>query len=419
MNSMNADVTMQALSDMQSPLLNVHPQRCILVRNRNASCLKCAEVCTTGAISRSEDGIVVDPGLCIGCGTCATACPTCCLEAINPTDDELSHRVAEAVANTRRVAFACETALSSLDQNQPTQLWKLEDETGIIPIACLGRIDESILVEAAARGAESVSLISASCQTCAHSHGGELCDQVCHSASALLHAAKSHTTIERVHVKDTQILPAESNAGTPSPTPKTQPEQPNDKRRLAPVQSDGTLPHHLPSRRKRLFNSLRQLGASSSNPVGSRLWGSVDIDVDLCRSCRMCTVFCPTGALSRFDSKDGTFGVEHRPTLCVQCRACETICPEHAISVSESVDLDSFLTGKKRHFVMKPLDWNPSSPDAIATRMARFIKTDTFQDPQGKLKPNEIAEKRQYAIEREHRRESIRSEKTSRQDPNS
>ena len=42
------------IGKMDSPLLGVHKDRCMLVRNRNAECLRCAAVCTTGAISRSE-----------------------------------------------------------------------------------------------------------------------------------------------------------------------------------------------------------------------------------------------------------------------------------------------------------------------------------------------------------------------------
>ena len=62
------------ISKMNSPLLTVHPNRCLFVRNRNAECLRCADVCTTGALSKSEDGISVDPEKCIGCGICAKTC---------------------------------------------------------------------------------------------------------------------------------------------------------------------------------------------------------------------------------------------------------------------------------------------------------------------------------------------------------
>ena len=174
------------------------------------------------------------------------------------------------------------------------------------------------------------------------------------------------------------------------------------------VQPDGTLPHFVPERRLRLFNSLKALGQPAHPTVTTRLWGQVDIDTELCRSCRMCTVFCPTGAVSRFDAEGDAFGVEHRSALCMQCRLCETICPEQAITVADTVDVAEFLSGRKFRFTMQPIGWNPGAEDSIASRMARFIKVDNVQEPQAKVKSNDTAERRAYAEAREARRREIR-----------
>ena len=56
------------IDEMNSPLLAVEPQRCVLVRHRNGECLRCAAVCTTGAISLGEEGIVVSPEKCMRLG---------------------------------------------------------------------------------------------------------------------------------------------------------------------------------------------------------------------------------------------------------------------------------------------------------------------------------------------------------------
>ncbi len=445
------------IDGLDSPKLAVQPGRCLLVRHRNADCLRCAEVCTTGAISLGEEGVVVSAELCIGCGTCASACPSGCLSAANPTDEELFAAVERALAtHGGKVALICETAWKQArgpagdegDFAPGKPLGTLEDGRAAIGVVCLGRVDESLLVEAAARGAQSVQLIGGPCASCPHARGGALCDEIVASAENLLAALGAESPLERTTWTEAMILtptteepreavgcsdrassaasedcPSESRYPVPPTEGKPQPRpriDPAVRTALTPgankdftsefphVQPDGTLPHFVPERRLRLFNSLKALGKPAHPTVTTRLWGQVDIDTELCRSCRMCTVFCPTGAVSRFDAEGGAFGVEHRSALCMQCRLCETICPEQAITVTDTVDVAEFMSGRKFRFTMQPIGWNPSAEDAIASRMARFIKVDNVQEPQAKVKSNDTAERRAYAEAREARRREIR-----------
>ena len=443
------------IDEMNSPLLAVEPQRCVLVRHRNGECLRCAAVCTTGAISLGEEGIVVSPEKCIGCGTCASACPTGCLTAANPTDEELFGAVEAALAeNEGRVAIACERAFAmasgnrmkrdSCDATAPSFVpgkiaGATSDGRPLVGVVCLGRVDESLLVEATARGARSIQLISGPCESCPHRCGGALSDEIIVSAETLLAALGTPSPIDRIrlqHASDTReilrLRPTASaqddtnavnaatvadasedclsESGYPVAPPTGESQQDSREPQFAHVQADGTLPHFVPERRLRLFNSLKALGTPAAPTVTTRLWGQVTIDTELCRSCRMCTVFCPTGALTRFDAANDAFGVEHRSALCMQCRLCETICPEQAITVAEEVSTDEFLSGKKFRFTMQPIGWNPSAEDSIASRMARFIKVDNLQEPQAKVKSFDTAARREYAQAREARRREIREQ---------
>lgn len=423
---------------MDSPILGVQASRCMLVRNRNANCLRCADVCTTKAISVNAQGVFVDPQRCIGCGTCASACPTGCLSARNPADETLFGTVERAAAaGEGAVAIACEQACALLGAPcRPGHVaGRLADGTPAVAVVCLGRADESLLVEAVAAGLRDIRLLSGDCKSCAHENGGELCDAICSSARSLLEAFGAQFPVRKIAVPDdAEPLALDESHLPPAPQPKAEPAADDDKgspakrcgqkvayrTALVPgarkdfepefphVQADGTLAHFVPERRLRLFNSLKALGTPCRESVSTRLWGQVSIDTELCRSCRMCTVFCPTGALARFDTETGTFGVEHRSTLCTQCRMCETICPEKAVTVSDTVSLDEFLTGRKLSFEMLPLGWNPGKEDAIASRMARFIKADNVQEPQAKVRSGDTAERRAYAQERERRRAEIR-----------
>ena len=446
------------IDEMNSPLLAVEPQRCVLVRHRNGECLRCAAVCTTGAISLGEEGIVVSPEKCIGCGTCASACPTGCPTAANPTDEELFGAVEAALAeNEGRVAIACERAFAmasgnrmkrdSCDATAPSFVpgkiaGATSDGRPLVGVVCLGRVDESLLVEATARGARSIQLISGPCESCPHRCGGALSDEIIVSAETLLAALGTPSPIDRIrlqHASDTReilrLRPTASaqddtnavnaatvadasedclsESGYPVAPPTGESQQDSREPQFAHVQADGTLPHFVPERRLRLFNSLKALGTPAAPTVTTRLWGQVTIDTELCRSCRMCTVFCPTGALTRFDAANDAFGVEHRSALCMQCRLCETICPEQAITVAEEVSTDEFLGGKKFRFTMQPIGWNPGAEDSIASRMARFIKVDNLQEPQAKVKSFDTAARREYAQAREARRREIREQHSS------
>ena len=446
------------IDEMNSPLLAVEPQRCVLVRHRNGECLRCAAVCTTGAISLGEEGIVVSPEKCIGCGTCASACPTGCLTAANPTDEELFGAVEAALAeNEGRVVIACERAFAmasgnrmkrdSCDATAPSFVpgkiaGATSDGRPLVDVVCLGRVDESLLVEATARGARSIQLISGPCESCPHRCGGALSDEIIVSAETLLAALGTPSPIDRIrlqHASDTReilrLRPTASaqddtnavnaatvadasedclsESGYPVAPPTGESQQDSREPQFAHVQADGTLPHFVPERRLRLFNSLKALGTPAAPTVTTRLWGQVTIDTELCRSCRMCTVFCPTGALTRFDAANDAFGVEHRSALCMQCRLCEAICPEQAIAVAEEVSTDEFLSGKKFRFTMQPIGWNPGAEDSIASRMARFIKVDNLQEPQAKVKSFDTAARREYAQAREARRREIREQHSS------
>lgn len=446
------------IDEMNSPLLAVEPQRCVLVRHRNGECLRCAAVCTTGAISLGEEGIVVSPEKCIGCGTCASACPTGCLTAANPTDEELFGAVEAALAaGGGRVAIACERAFAmasgnrmkrdSCDATAPSFVpgkiaGATSDGRPLVGVVCLGRVDESLLVEATARGARSIQLISGPCESCPHRCGGALSDEIIVSAETLLAALGTPSPIDRIRLQDAsdtreilRLRPTASaqdgtnavnaatmadasenclsESGYPVAPPTGESQQDSREPQFAHVQADGTLPHFVPERRLRLFNSLKALGTPAAPTVTTRLWGQVTIDTELCRSCRMCTVFCPTGALTRFDAANDAFGVEHRSALCMQCRLCETICPEQAITVAEEVSADEFLSGKKFRFAMQPIGWNPGAEDSIASRMARFIKVDNLQEPQAKVKSFDTAARREYAQAREARRREIREQHSS------
>lgn len=404
------DNFISVISSLDSEALRVAPERCVQVRHKGAHCLRCAEVCAAGAIAYDGEDVVIDGELCIGCGSCATACPTGALEAAHPTDAELSQALVERVEAGDTVIVACARALnrarrraeeradaaSGLLRRAPMDF----DASHILQVVCLGRVDESFYVECAARGVDTVTLACDSCETCKYHRGGALARRAAESARNLLaaHGWKLETAFvsplpkrayagrgaaggfgydpaKRATIATLREMTAsaakEAAADVLLPADASDGEAPAP--RYVKVSESGTLPQFLPVRRNRVVNSLRRVGAPVEEEVTTRLWGRVSIDGDACTSCRMCATFCPTGAIQRFEEADGTIGIDHRSYRCVQCRLCEDICMTGALTVSDTVSLDDFEHGRVRRIPMAPPTWTPNKPDSIFTKMNQII----------------------------------------------
>ena len=124
------------LGEIESDAIAVHEGRCISVRNRNADCLRCVEACTSGALAYRAGELLVEPERCIGCGTCATACPTCAIELRNPTDAELTAQLKHSIVETKgHPVIVCEQALEAANV-------AAHEASAACVVGGLGRIDE-------------------------------------------------------------------------------------------------------------------------------------------------------------------------------------------------------------------------------------------------------------------------------------
>lgn len=383
----------RALQALQSDHVHVRQERCLLVRNRNAECLRCAQACTSGCISYNEQTkmLDIDQARCVGCGTCATACPTCTLEARDPNDTELLARLRDAfnASASKTVAVACEKAGIAQDERA-------------VRLACLGRIDESALLQLAAWGAREVALTCGPCDTCEHKPGRAVVEEVCESANTLLglwdstmhvelkevgcaaeqnepHAQKTDASSASAQSASGQVDQQIRTAGTDNAVERGTATRDGDGANLSDevndgeatttdqvdrplkrlkVMADGTLPHFVPDRRERLLDALADLGEGPTDSQAiarTRLWGHVVIDTDKCTSCRMCATFCPTGAIVKFDAPDGTFGVDHYAADCVKCLCCQAVCRTQAIVVEDAVPANVLVNAVPERHVMRPV----------------------------------------------------------------
>ncbi len=441
------DSLINLLSSIESDKIAVHDERCVVMRNRNVECLRCVRACTSGALALENGELKVHPEKCIGCGTCASACPTSAIEVRTPTDAELTCALKRSIVATKgHPVIACEKAVRAADKRladaAKLQGWRgalglkakdapALDEAMLVEVPCLGRVDESLIAAMAAYRALDGTLVCAHCEGCEHEPGGMQVMDVIESAEALMGAfgskfsveftdempsrltttasalaARAERAAEKATVTATETAPSPNS---PSPADES-PADPGRRAFLAgakdasanlaveavadglhlaedapapepvspryrKVNAQGTLSRFVPTRRTLLYNYLNRLGEPAADAVKNRVIGRVLIDTDACTSCRMCAVFCPTGALDR--AEDGDFwGLVHRPAACVQCRSCESLCPKGAITVDDTVPMDQFMGREAVLFSMEKPTWQANKPDSMYNKIHSILGED-------------------------------------------
>lgn len=332
---------------------------CVAVRNRNASCRRCVDSCAECAIGVRGNELDVSASLCVACGACSTACPTGALLPPDVSDADLARSVAGALGESGgRAVFACARIASK----------RIVDPSAFSEVACLARVDESIILLAVERGARSVLLVDGDCFTCKFRGAVEGADSIVSSARSLLAAVNSPATVERLSsfpddmprpdadrlagpggtsrrgffseaasaAKDTALTAAKVTVA------KDLADAPDDEdigQRLRVTES-GTLPLICVSRHETAMNALDAIGEPGEDVIESRLFASVSFDAGKCNGCGMCVMFCPTGALRRCpgDEPCGTLEqVEFSASDCVNCGLCVDVCWKEAVELSHRV----------------------------------------------------------------------------------
>ena len=406
---------------LESQSLAVQPNRCVVVRNRNASCRRCAEACPTGAILVEGNDLAVAPERCVGCGTCATVCPTAALESKKPDDKELLRAAVAAMQANDGAAVIMDAAMQAAAEGK-------YDPAKVVVVKSLGRVDESLIAVLAAGGATSVALVAGPAEgSVAGAGSGE--GTTAEGNAEATEAAEIAETVGAAPdraaqlVRDTAVLlletwgsdvsvklttklprsvrrsePAEFDTGrrgffssmrdearaaaaitaehvVREKLGAEEPEEP----KFAKVSDDGTLPHFLPERRGRLLLALSNLREPEDIMIDTRLFGHVIIDGEKCTSCQMCATFCPTEAIRKFGDAAAAetgkpFGIDHYTGRCVQCHCCEDICPTGALTLSTDVfATDVTKRGRSERIPMKPRKRKVNDPKSIVNAMSDLL----------------------------------------------
>ncbi len=345
-----------ALADsLEKQRIAVRQERCVRVRNRHASCRRCLDACPADALAIEGNRVAYAASLCTACGACTAVCPTEALLPLEPAEAALREACDRAAARADgTVAIAC-ARIASKHGGDP-------DKYAEVP--CLGRVDESLMLQAAASGASRLVLVDGDCPTCRYGPCGRLAAEAAEDAAAIIAACASGFPIERMtgfppelaleapegrFGTDRRGFFSETAAAVKETTLTAARTTLNQKlggaaaeeglgQRLR-VGSRGSLPQYPMARRDAALDAIDALGLPAGDSVGKRLFGSVAVDTSLCNGCGMCATFCPAGALRRVDGPDGKTlaALEFLASDCVGCGLCADVCWKDALVMSHEV----------------------------------------------------------------------------------
>lgn len=297
---------------------------CAHGRSKKTGCTLCLNVCSTFAISSAGDHIRVEPHLCMGCGTCATVCPSGALTYAFPRVPDLGARI-KTVLTTYHRAGGRDACLLLHDA-----------KTGNARLAALARIGEGLPARVIALPVHHVASIGLDVWLGAIAYGasqiavlltGEeaprerdvLAQQMQFGArvlEALGYQGRHFVLLDGV---DRSSLRAMLRALEPALC----------------VRVPGTF-NLAADKRTTLDMALEHLLEHAPTPQEvialppAAPYGTLIVDTQACTLCMACVGACPESALADGGEAPQLRFVENK---CVQCGLCVVTCPESAIKL--------------------------------------------------------------------------------------
>ncbi len=348
---------------------------CAHKRNEIVGCTRCIDVCSALAIRSHGDGVHVEPHLCVGCGACATACPSGAMSYAYPDAPSVGTRARGALS-----------AYRSAGGRRPVILLHGEEDAAAI-LAALGRGAGASVARAPTIRGLPARVIPVALHHVASAGADLALALLAYGAAQVVwwctgkEAPQYRELLEReigwagvlaaglgLSGKRFVVLDASSPAGleaalagleTPAEVPTAATfAVSEDKRRTIEFAVEHLLEAaravEKPSRYAGFLSGNVAGGAASANsstgategtgaaialPQGAP-FGRLQIDRDACTLCLACVGACPEKALLDMGEEPGLRLIERN---CVQCGLCQKTCPEDAISLEAR-----YLTGKER-----------------------------------------------------------------------
>ncbi len=305
---------------------NYNQSICAHSRSKLSGCSRCIDACATGAIVSNGEGILVDPFLCQGCGSCATVCPSGAMSYAYPRPSNAIDRTRTQLGESgaKVVLLHAEEHEELIDKTQ------LHADILTLQVEEVSAFGADYWLTMLAGQASRIILLSdaASDDPSRHALIGQI---------ALLNELLAGVGITEEPVvligSDVLVNAGSAEALDPSTwknsvlgtlTP-AEFQTHNDKRQ--------TIRLALDALSEQLSVASPVVSLSAGAP-----FGQININQQACTLCMSCVSTCPAKAL--LDGQD-TPALRFVEANCLQCGLCETACPESAISLEAQYTWDS------------------------------------------------------------------------------
>jgi ferredoxin len=302
---------------------------CAHSRSRKEGCSKCIDVCSTAAISADGDHVKVEPHLCMGCGGCATVCPSGAMSYAYPSVPELGKRVRTLLATYARAGGRDACLLLHAEDGRGAIADLARRGRGlparVIPLEVhhAASIGLDVWLAALAFGASQVAVLATGSEAPEYRAALDAQMRIADAIAQALGYQGQHLRV--FDGADTAALDA-ALWSWPVALPVRAAANfawTADKRTTAALALEHLAAHApVPQREIAL-------------PAGSP-FGTITVDRNTCTMCLACVGSCPVGAILDTQEKPQLRFVESK---CVQCGLCAATCPENAIALVPRLSL--------------------------------------------------------------------------------
>jgi len=315
----------EAVGEFEKPRFFAYRENiCAHSRSGITGCNACIEICSTQAISADGDHVKVDPHLCMGCGACATVCPSGAMGYQYP-------RVADRGAQMKQLLGAYRNAGG---ENPCIVFHNGTDGRDLLARAATGgeglparalpleawhvaSVGLDLLLPAIAFGARQVVVLAAGSEDAEYVAALKSQMAIGEAVLAALGYAGRHFAVIEAATPEAMArgfgaLGDAMTAAVPATFLLS-----NDKRTAIEFAVEHLL-KHAPTK-------VDEIALPAGAP-----YGAVNVDAAKCTMCMACVGSCPESAL--MDGVDQPL-LKFLERNCVQCGLCESTCPEDAITL--------------------------------------------------------------------------------------